>query len=309
MLEVGAAAETANNVAKAVNKGWWIFRWLKRTKPFRRWRHWRANAILEPLHHDVVHSTRRLAARIQLWDRDHELAAVAASELCDAAAKSMAHLLALPPNHLHCCLKFIAVSDGATRIATLARSKPLDGRPPELGPNEAHSVRTNTVWSALLGGSDGCTDWTNDFTCFCCNNLPAAGDLFRCDRERWCVYYRSAMVASIRYPISGDDFVMGYVGFLAFDSPILDAFGAVPNIFDYRQNPADYKQALRRSAAFNLAGLIADTLGMFLGPVYQQSAAQRMELWNTTDQPKLTPNSPKLLQALPPPSQKKPSST
>ena len=83
-------------------------------------------------------------------------------------AKCLAHLLALPPNHLQCCRKFIAGqdNDGHKRVATFARSRPPDGRPPEFGPEKSHSATKNSVSSSLLGGSDGFSHWTNDFTGF-----------------------------------------------------------------------------------------------------------------------------------------------
>ena len=72
---------------------------------------------------------------------------------------------------------------------------------------------------------------------------------------------------------------MGYVGFLAFDSPMPGAFGNVPDVFDYRTQPAEYKRLLRKSAAFNLAAMLADILGSFLGPIYEANNAQRRPIW------------------------------
>lgn len=132
-----------------------VSRAIRRARPIRAWRNRRANALLEPLHHDVVHSTRRLAAALSLWDQQHDMAVQCGMEFCEAVARSMGALLALEPDRLHCCLKLITSVDGVQKVGTLARSRPSDNRPNESGPEHAHRVDLNTVWSALLGGSDG----------------------------------------------------------------------------------------------------------------------------------------------------------
>ena len=144
-------------------------------------------------------------------------------------------------------------------MATWVRSEPLDDRPVETGEENAHEVEKNTVWSSLMGVSDGKMSW-RPFPCFACNDLAAAGASFRCDRRDWQNYYRSALVFPLRFPPRKQSIEYVNLGFLAFDSPKCNAFAGIPNIFDFSDNPTGFQNALEKRMAFNLGGAMADIL-------------------------------------------------
>lgn len=233
-------------------------------------------SLLRGYHFNVLHRMRRLAHVMEDWERDVDRAASHALQICTESRKTMGGLLELKDNQLHCCLKVLyrGNSDSADdRVGTWVRSEPLDGRPAEIGPSNAHPVRANSVWSALLGQSDGRFHW-EVFRCFACNDLINESD-FCCDRANWQKYYCSTLVFPIRFPIDTNGTAYDYIGFLAFDSPRRNAFRGLPNIFEYRSAPAEYDDLLEASCAFHLGGIIADVLGTFLRPAYEMRSESR----------------------------------
>jgi hypothetical protein len=111
--------------------------------------------------------------------------------------------------------------------------------------------------------------WGPDFTCFSCNDLPGMGEAFHCKRTGWQSYYKSAVVFPLRYAKTIDGSTLGNIGFLAFDSPQINAFAGLPNIFKYRERPGDYSVGLHSSPIFHLGAIFSDALGTFLGSAYE----------------------------------------
>jgi hypothetical protein len=235
-------------------------------------RHQSRLTMLSSMHLGFSHSSRLLAMQMmQEWDRNHMTATRDAMEVCSGARDAMALVTGTSP--IHCCIKII-VPGLPARVGTWARSDP-EGRPSG-DEEEPHLVQTNTVWSALTGESDGTKVWPAGFTCFACNNLPAVGTTFACDRNKWADFYKSVLVFPVRYAktIVGNEYRQ--VGFLAFDSPLVDAFPGVPSIFDYSASTPIYREELLKSPAFHIGALFADTLGTFLGAAIE-AAEQRKE--------------------------------
>jgi len=55
-------------------------------------------------------------------------------------------------------------------------------------------------------------------------------------------------------------------GFLAFDSPKVNAFPGLPDIFNFREDLHHYHTPLRKSAIFQMGAALADTLGIAFVP-------------------------------------------
>lgn len=206
-------------------------------------------------------------------DRDpaHEdMLVEVAFDVCTKCRELLGDFLGLDKHDLHCCLKVMLPADEpaeSDRVATLARSNPLDDKP--CGLNDAHPVEKNSVWSALLERNDGKTGW-NRFNCFSCNHLHQHKSVFRCSREAWWDYYNSVLVYLLRYPVlhSPDH---NYVGFLAFDSPRAGVFHGLPDVFEYCSDVSGYRNALTKSAVFHLGAVCADALSTFLLNAYEKN--------------------------------------
>jgi len=102
------------------------------------------------LHHGVVHSMRRLTVFMSKphWNPDN--IAGQANHLCSEMRKSMAALLLLDENDLHCCLKMMSVptEGGPPELFTWARSQPFDDR--ENRKPAPLAGQKSSVYSALI---------------------------------------------------------------------------------------------------------------------------------------------------------------
>ena len=160
-----------------------------------------AIGLVGDMHSAVIHNMRTLSMQMTEWDTD--AASLTAMHVCTECRRVLCNLLELKANQLHCCLKMIAPksrSDDEDRVATWARSEPFDDRPFEQGEENAHLVSRNSVWSALMGRTDGRTYW-RPFSCFACNDLCKHRDLFQCDRENWsrvCPFFGEPLIASAK---------------------------------------------------------------------------------------------------------------
>lgn len=150
-------------------------------------------------------------------------------------------------------------------VATLARSEPFDNRVVDANNIDTHPVNdNNTVWCALLGRTDGRFSWPR-FKCFSCNDLYSERS-FVCSRENWNDHYRSTLVFPIRYMKDPRTRYCEISGFLAFDSLVKNAFGKLPNIFDYKEDPNKYHSDMSTKTLFHAGALLADTLSVFFEP-------------------------------------------
>lgn len=243
-------------------------RFVKAERLVWRIKHQAAFTLVRRCHLNVVHRMRRLAHCMQ--DGDAEQAAHLALQVCTECRKLLGTFLEIKDNRLHCCIKLLELDrlDGhEDKVSTWVRSEPMDDRPAEQGIGNAHLIRTNSVWSAFYGRSDGKTQW-RQMNCFACNDLTAHPE-FVCDRQDWAQYYRSTLVFPIRYPIDAQATTYDYIGFLAFDSPDTGSFRGLPDIFEYKDRPADYREKLEESTAFHVGALLADVLGTFLRPAFE----------------------------------------
>lgn len=216
------------------------------------------------LHQEVIHKIRTLSPSLQ--SQDWHCSASIAIQFCSACRELMGNLTELTGDEIHCCLKVFRsgkCTDKEDAVVTLARSLPFDNRP--LDQNVIYTVRDNTVWCALFGEHDGHTKWPR-FKCFACNDLQKHQSVFHCTRDRWYDHYRSTLVFPINYMRDTNTLTCEISGFLAFDSPIKNAFSGLPDIFDFREKPAQYYKQLRKSAIFQVGAAISDTLGIAFVP-------------------------------------------
>lgn len=218
-------------------------------------------------HKGVTESMRNWAGEMVRVPPDLSLIGDRVVKMCTEFRRGMGNLLDLPEHKLHCCLKMYQPSEaGAGReIANWASSTPGDGRskrpPSTVFPTEC------SVVAALQGQYDGFTQWPR-FTCFSCNNLPARADKFCCPRKEWTKSYKSTMVLAIRFVQDSTHETFDDIGFLAFDSPDLNAFADMPDIYDYIERPQDYNAILNDTAAFHLGASYADAFATVMHGFY-----------------------------------------
>lgn len=223
---------------------------------------------LARMHHDVLHRMRKLAMLMQDEEKNADAAAQVLHQICNECRKIMGSILEIQAEKLHCCVKVMLEKTDPTdpdRVATWVRSDPRDLRPLEFGAENAHSVKSNSVWSSMFGVNDSQTNWQM-FNCFACNDLTKHA-AFRCDRKDWQKFYKSALVFPIRYEKNAQGSDLQIIGFIAFDSPDANAFHGLPNIYEHLDSPTVYLQHLTGSTAFHVGAIFADTLGTLLGPV------------------------------------------
>lgn len=224
---------------------------------------------LQPLHTDTIHAMRDFAVHAACGSSPDTMA-LAARTFCTHARESMGKLLELPMNQLHCCIKVIASSgtdQAQDRIATYMRSEPMDDR--RIDDLQTFTPAGNTVWAAMYGLSDGRTQWRG-VNCFSCNDLAAHADKFVCSRSDWGKYYRSTLVFPLRYAKNAVGTELCNFGYLAFDSPRVNAFRGMPDVFVHHDNPSHYSDLLFESSVFHLGAIMADSLGIMLGPSWNR---------------------------------------
>ena len=260
-------------ITKAIPVGAWVLRKAQLGRVIVVVRDRATLGILAPFHFQVVHAMQQLSASMTTKLPDGQDAATQlAIRVCNECRMLMGHALELNANELHCCFKVMVsgtVAGDRERVATWVRSEPLDDRPVETGEANSHEVGKNTVWSSLMGVSDGKTNW-RPFPCFACNDLPAAGENFQCDRKDWQQYYKSSLVFPLRYTQREQSAAFINMGFLAFDSPKCNAFAGIPNIFDFIGSPSGFQDALEKRMAFNLGAAMADVLSACVRPHYDK---------------------------------------
>lgn len=234
---------------------------------------------LSLLHYDGIHPIRDFAVDFVSEHYDEAHSHDLANHLCTCARRTMGELLDLRPDSLHCCLKFLikGKTPDDDQVCTWGRSEPFDDRPHELGEVEAHLVKENTVWCALLGRRDPGTTW-REFKFFACNDLHKYQNSgFHCDRIDWQRYYRSTLVFPLRFWRSSDAESVETVGFLAFDSPRPGVFWGLPDIlaFGLGQTPegwSNYHSSAGGSAVFHAAAIMSDTLSVAMRQYYAGGA-------------------------------------
>lgn len=226
----------------------------------------REKIILESmtrLHLDSMHLIRRFSVN------DHFLGIMGTKEnpkepfedLADSIRDTMAKIIAVDWNNLHCTIKFLYGRDDMSRdqwkVYTVARSTPCN-RPAEFFPT-FHKVGLNSSFAALVGCDDPSNKWLpHTYQCFACNDLIKHPE-YECTRGNWSRYFKSTMVFPLRYrKISQREHTI--LGFLTLDSNYRNIFGKVPDIFDYGDKQDEYKNLLMVSSICHVGGMIADIL-------------------------------------------------
>lgn len=232
-----------------------------------------ALSYLTYLHEDVVHQMRKFALACEYcgsteeWNEDSwAIFGPAAADFCSACRKLFCDLTELEDNQIHCCLKLIGNSES---VVTWARSEPTDYRDETL----SHLINQNTVWSALLGQNDGKRNW-DLFNCFSSSNLVKYSEQYKNTRLDWKDHYKSVLVFPLRYTNHRGITKFDTFGFLAFDSKKADAFTGMPEIFEHISEKDVYQDEARKCAMFQAGAAIADTLSMFLRPIFIRHAQQ-----------------------------------
>jgi hypothetical protein len=107
------------------------------------------------IHTEIIHPLRHLSVVISDSPAPREMARLLV-DFCTKCNRLMAELLELGEGELHCCIKVLEKNgEGEDCVRTWARSEPFDGRSHSGNGSEEHRVTNNSVWSALMGRSDG----------------------------------------------------------------------------------------------------------------------------------------------------------
>lgn len=215
-------------------------------------------------HLSVAHALRAFAINVDrnLQNKDQYLYL---QMMADACRDVVADMLYLEEPTLHCTIKLLDGTPNdpkkAWRVSTVARSTPC-GRPAEYRPTY-HTVGKNSSFAAIVGCSDSkMNPWRVPYSCFCCNNLSASDIRYADSREAWDEYYLSALVLSLRLKRIPTQKNFEIIGFLTFDSPYVNAFTGMPNIFNYlNKNERDkYEEKLKFRSLFHYTASMADIL-------------------------------------------------
>lgn len=183
--------------------------------------------------------------------------------LADGCRNVIADLLELPDRSLHCTIKLCHGEEEDAEedwiVYTIARSEPC-ARPAEYGLDHHHLVGHNSSFAAIVGCKDRKNTWTPyAYSCFASNYLTQHGDKYDCSRKDYIQYFKSTLVFPLRYRKIHEESTL-VQGFLTFDSPEENAFVGFPEVFAYRDNPADYEDKLSYLAVYHVGGIIADML-------------------------------------------------
>lgn len=185
--------------------------------------------------------------------------------VCTTYNKVVGDFLELPPYKIHCSIKLFI---NKQQVRTWTRSIPTDGRSRNDSESVPRRLSENTVWTALLGGSDDKRTW-GQYKCFSCGDLTKVASQFSSDRLDWARYYKAKLV----FPLDQSEWnnsSSDIFGFLAFDSPDAYAFRKLPDIFSYKESdqwPA-YHAALTRCPVYHLGNILARLLSQTLHPYF-----------------------------------------
>ena len=221
--------------------------------------------LTRDLHKEAIHRIRNLSSATSKGDWSS--GGQSAIEMCTACRNIIGNLLELSEDQIHCCLKGFWAQECSGEddlVITVARSEPFYNR--HTGDSDAHLVKNNTVWSALLGENDGKYTWES-LNCFHCGDLFDHVSQFQCTRANWEQHYRSTLVFPIFHLEDINTRNRKISGFLTFDSPQKNAFGKLPDVFSYVTRRDEYHTKIAQFSSFHLGALLADTLSIFLEPV------------------------------------------
>jgi len=244
----------------------WIVRLLRKIGADRVIRDYRSRFILgfvTKLHLESAHQIRTFSIhKYFLGAIDNSLKPYEPFEnLANALRNTLLEMIELPSQRLHCTIKICnSIEDlpkSQWKVYTIARSLPYRGRE-EFGPSVYHLIGSNSSFAPLVGCNDRKNTWLPlVYSCFACNNLTKHSERYDNSRDNWSNFYRSTIVFPLRYR---ENHEIKIIGFLTFDSNQIGAFGNIPDIFDYKDNPSAYEEKLSYSSVYHIGGIFADTL-------------------------------------------------
>lgn len=220
-------------------------------------------------HTEIVTRLRLLSANLAMRRGDQRQIVEELIDFCTACRFLMCELSEVQPNQIHCSIKVLVKGRVADLdvVRTLARSRPFDGR--AIATDTEQKVSENSVWSALLGKTDGSHNWAKPYNCFVCNNLSKHPEEFCCPRPKWQSHYKSTLAFPLHYPDAEDHTKFDTLGFLAFDSTKEGVFTGLPDIFEYKTDWAVYHDMLADNTIFHFGAAAAGSLTMTLRPPYE----------------------------------------
>ena len=224
--------------------------------------------VLAALHYSAIHGIRRFAVKGHLLRPDRLVEdAEAFQSLANECRNAMASAIQQEWNSLHCTIKLCKGTPALPKadwvIWTLARSEASTSYPAtlrgEFGPDAGQKAKENSAYAALIGCSDGKTEWgTRVYPCFCCNDLTKYDEYVN-TRENWRDYYRAGIVFPLRW-IKEPEPEINIKGFLTFDSILTDVFTRAPCIFEFKNDLKGYRKQLICCPTYHVGGIIADVL-------------------------------------------------
>ena len=222
---------------------------------------------LAPLHYLGIHAVRKFTVNGHLLGEDkldEDFDALEA--LANKCRNAFASVIGRRPENLHCNIKLregqVGCPSTEWKAWTLARSEQSTACSPraEFGAEAGQQVGGNSAFAALVGCSDGHTEWgPQPYGCFSCGDLPKYAEYVNNGRENWADFYRAAIVFPLRWLRGGR---IEIKGFLSFDSKLTDIFIGMPCIFGYKDNFQGYYKKLTDSPVYHVGGIIADVLTM-----------------------------------------------
>ncbi len=216
--------------------------------------------------HDFASSGLDKAAVSILGDRGH------IRLLCDVLRDTLTPLLPCRAAELHCTLKIHQPGSSLDlgEVQTLGRSNGSQlHRWRDFYPENPYKTADNSAFAAILGISDGNTNWKSPCACFCCQDLSHPSYVNRRKHSDYLADYRSTLVFPLNYP-----FVDETLGFLTFDLPHSNGFPGLPDIYKYdilsSEGRARYYKRLQASVAYHSASTFALLLSATLGPMLRK---------------------------------------
>lgn len=223
---------------------------------------WDFHEVANLLHGFASNGLNKAAVTI-LGDRGH------IGRLCDALRDTLTPLVPCRQAELHCALKVHQPGSALNigEVQTLGRSNGSQShRWRDFYPENPYRTVDNSAFAAILGISDGKTNWTSPCSCFCCQDLSHPSYVNRRKHSEYLADYRSTLVFPLNYP-----FVDETLGFLTFDTPHSKGFPGLPDIYKCdtlsSEGRAAYYKLLQASVAYHSASTFALLLSLTLGPM------------------------------------------
>lgn len=229
-------------------------------------------------HHLVAHVMKEIAIRLNDGGFD-SLTRKDFNPLAKACSESLAVYLRKDPKKINCTIKFCCPPDPGNKkveVKTMGRSN-HQSRPPGKS-KMRHYIDDNTSFCALLGKSDGETDWPYCLPYFYGANLAKQKDKFKCSRSKFLKYYRTSMVYPLRVQDENNEQPTIF-GFITFDSLKIGMFRfkGLVDAKQFQKDPNKFEndwtkcvKSVECSPLVNFCGIMADNITSVLYPHIQE---------------------------------------